>query len=59
MIKSRAGIQLSSFERSFSLPDDVNKEKIDARYIDGILELVLPKKEEAKKAALSKEIKVK
>jgi len=37
----------------------VNKEKIDARYIDGILELVLPKKEEAKKAALSKEIKVK
>jgi len=49
----------SSFERSFSLPDEVNNDKIDARYNDGILELVLPKKEEAKKAAISKEIKVK
>jgi HSP20 family protein len=56
---TRREFSYSSFERSFSLPDDVNKEKIDARYIDGILELVLPKKEEAKKAALSKEIKVK
>lgn len=56
---TRREFSYSSFERSFSLPDDVNKEKIDARYSDGILELVLPKKEEAKKAALTKEIKVK
>jgi len=56
---TRQEYSYSSFERSFTLPDEVNKDKIDARYQDGVLELVLPKKEEAKKMAISKKIAVK
>jgi HSP20 family protein len=56
---SRKEYSYSSFERSFTLPDEVNKEKIDARYHDGILEIKLPKKEEAKKLTISKQIQVK
>jgi HSP20 family protein len=37
-----------SFSRSFSLPTVVDTEKIKAEYKDGVLRLVLPKKEEAK-----------
>jgi HSP20 family protein len=56
---TRQEYSYSSFERSFTLPDEVNKDQIDARYQDGVLELVLPKKEEAKKMAISKKIAVK
>ena len=56
---SRKEYSYSSFERSFTLPDEVNKEKIDARYNEGILEIKLPKKEEAKKLTISKQIQVK
>lgn len=38
----------SSFKRSFTLPESVDDTKIDARYKDGILNIHLPKKEEAK-----------
>lgn len=38
----------SSFKRTFTLPDSVNDEKINANYTDGILSVLLPKKEEAK-----------
>ncbi len=48
----------SSFERIFTLPEEVNKEKIEAHYNEGILKLVLPKKEEAKKNGMSKHIAV-
>ena len=37
-----------TFERSFKLPENVNAEKIEASYIDGVLKLELVKKEEAK-----------
>jgi len=56
---TRQEYSYSSFERSFTLPDEVNKDKIDAHYQDGVLKLVLPKKEEAKKMAISKQIAVK
>jgi HSP20 family protein len=56
---TRQEYSYSSFERSFSLPDEVNKDKIGAHYKNGVLELVLPKKEEAKKMAVSKQIEVK
>ena len=46
-----------SFERSFTLPETVDQEKISAKYTDGVLKVVLPKKEEAK-AQPSKLIKV-
>ena len=31
------------YERSFVLPDDVDKEKIDASMVDGVLKLIVPK----------------
>lgn len=56
---TRKEFNYSSFKRSFTLSEDVNKDKIEAKYEDGILKLVLPKKEEAKKMAISKHIVVK
>jgi len=34
-----------SFKRSFSLPENVNAKKIEAKYNNGILEIVIPKDE--------------
>lgn len=42
----------SSFSRSFTLPEGVTKEKIDAIYENGVLRLVLPKSEETKKSSV-------
>ncbi|BAO56557.1 Hsp20/alpha crystallin family protein [Nonlabens marinus] len=36
-----------SFKRSFNLPETVNQNEIDGSYEDGILNITLPKKEEA------------
>lgn len=36
-----------SFQRSFTLPESVASDKISARYKDGILNIDLPKREEA------------
>ena len=38
----------STFSRSFTLPDDVDAEKVEAALKDGILYLTLPKSETAK-----------
>ena len=57
--QTRQEYSYSSFERSFTLPDEVNKDKIDAHYKDGVLELILPKKTQAKKMSISKKIAVK
>lgn len=51
----RSEIHSGSFSRSFTLPDSIDIEKIEADYKDGILELSLAKREEAK----PKEIDVK
>lgn len=56
---TRKEYSYSSFSRSFTLPDEVNKEKIEAKYEDGVLKLILPKREEAKKLAVGKHIAVK
>jgi len=45
-----------SFSRSFSLPENVNEEKIEAVFKDGLLTLTIPKKEVEKPKAI--EIKV-
>lgn len=55
---TRQEYSYSSFSRSFTLPEEVNREKIQAKYENGILDLKLPKKEEAVRKALSKDIKV-
>ncbi len=55
---TRKEYNYSSFSRNFSLPEEVSKDKIQASYTDGVLTLMLPKKEEAKKLA-AKSIMVK
>jgi HSP20 family protein len=40
--------EYGSFSRAFSLPMAVKEEKITAQYKDGILKIILPKKEEMK-----------
>ncbi|WP_223034384.1 Hsp20/alpha crystallin family protein [Hanstruepera marina] len=39
----------SSFKRTFTLPDTVDTEKINAKYENGILYVHIPKREEAKR----------
>jgi len=56
---TRKEYNYSSFSRSFTLPNEVVKEKIEATYVDGVLHITLPKTEVAKKAALSQHIAVK
>jgi HSP20 family protein len=53
----RREFSYSSFCRSFYLPENVNKDKIDANYKDGILTVSLPKEEE-EKAKISREVKI-
>jgi HSP20 family protein len=37
--------QYGSFRRSFFIPEDVLEDKTEATYEDGVLKLILPKKE--------------
>ncbi|MFZ1749105.1 MAG: Hsp20/alpha crystallin family protein, partial [Saprospiraceae bacterium] len=48
---TRKEFNFRSFKRSFHLSDTVDAEKIQASYHNGILQLVIPKKEEAKVSA--------
>lgn len=54
---SRREFNYSSFSKCFSLPEDVNAEKIQANYNNGILAIEIPRKEE--KAKVSKMIDIK
>jgi HSP20 family protein len=45
---TRREFSYSSFNRSFTLPEVVDPEKISARYENGVMIIELPKKEEAK-----------
>ena len=45
---TRREFHYSSFKRTFTLPDAVDGENIAASYKDGVLEVTIPKKEEAK-----------
>jgi HSP20 family protein len=42
---SRKEFSYNSFRRSFDLPENTKGDKIDAKYVDGILKIVIPKKE--------------
>jgi HSP20 family protein len=53
----RKEFNFTSFCRSFQLPDNVNKEKIEASYKDGILNVYLPKVSEEKNK-ITKQIKI-
>lgn len=55
---TRREFSYQSFQRSFALPENkVEGEKIAAKYVDGILNITVPKKEEAKPKP-AKQIKV-
>ena len=56
---TRNEYNFTSFTRTFTLPEDIKMEKIEAKYVDGILNITLPKKEEAKKPMQLKNIAVK
>lgn len=49
------GFCYGSFKKSYSLPENVDKEKISADYQNGILKLMIPKDKEAK---IVKKIKI-
>lgn len=44
----RREFSLPAFKRSFTLNDTIDTEKIEAKYENGLLKFVLPRKEEAK-----------
>lgn len=44
----RKEFSFESFNRSFQLPESVNTEKVFAKYEDGILRVIIAKKEEAR-----------
>jgi HSP20 family protein len=46
---TRKEYNYSSFSRTFTLPEEINKEKIEAKYDDGVLKIALPRREEVKK----------
>lgn len=46
---TRKEFSYQSFKRSFFLPEMVEADKIKAKYTDGILSLIIPKKEEGKR----------
>jgi HSP20 family protein len=48
----RKEFSYSSFCRSFFIPENVNKEKIEANYRDGVLAVTLPKQEVEKNKVL-------
>ncbi len=45
---TRREFMFTEFKRSFTLPETADIDKIDAKYKDGILEISIEKKEEAK-----------
>jgi len=53
----RKEFSYTSFSRSFQIPENVNREKIEANYKDGILSVSLPKFEEEKNK-ISRQVKI-
>lgn len=45
---TRREFSYQSFQRSFTLPNTVQGENVSAQYKDGVLNIVIPKREEAK-----------
>ena len=46
---TRKEYSYSSFSRTFTIPEGTRTDKIDARYEDGVLKLLIPKTEETRK----------
>ncbi len=56
---TRKEYNYTSFSRSFTIPNEVNSDKIDAHYENGLLSIKLPAREEFKKQTTSKHIPIK
>jgi len=56
---TRKEYNYNSFSRSFTLPEDVKQDGIEAAYENGILSVRLPKTEASRKGSLHKTIAVK
>lgn len=56
---TRREYSFTSFSRSFTLPEDVNKDSIDAVYKDGILQVNIPRKDEPGKGLHKKNVLIK
>lgn len=54
---SRREFNYSSFRRSFTLPEAVEQEKIEATYEDGLLKITIPKKEQSTRMLKTIEVK--
>lgn len=54
---TRKEFNYGSFTRSFTLPENINTETLEAKYENGILSIVLPKRTEEKVKAV-KEVKI-
>ena len=55
----RKEIRKGSFKRLIALPEDIDFDKAESVYENGVLKVTIPKKEEKKKEVKSKEIKIK
>jgi len=53
---TRKEFSYGSFKRTFTLPENVNADNINAKYENGILKLAIPKKETEVKAAKQIEV---
>lgn len=56
---TRKEFNYSSFTRTFTIPNEINVDKIEANYVDGLLKIRLPIKEEFKHVSPQKHITVK
>lgn len=56
---TRKEFSYQAFERSFTMPNEINRDQINASYENGVLNIMLPKKEEARRQQISKHILVK
>lgn len=56
---TRKEYSYSSFSRSFSLPENVKRDEIEAKYEDGVLSINLPRKVESGKIQNKAKIEVK
>ena len=55
----RREFSYTSFQQSFSLPDDVDRQKISAKVENGVLTIDLPKKEVTPTQPVSHQIEIK
>ncbi len=55
----RREFSYTSFRQSFSLPETIDTDKIEAKMEHGVLKLRLPKKEETKEVPANKRIEIK